>query len=199
MSSKVQELVWLHYLLAGLDLHQLTSLPLLCDNNGAITLSSDPAFHTKLKCIDTQYTSLRMSQQQSTQPTPCCLEGQCHLCIHQSPPSRSFWVPSYAHGTSSLYARRSHTSWGVVFYISFIFIFGSKNCRVPITVSFCSLLLTFHSSLNMFHALRRSVGTQHCCIQHVLTYQIPNFSSSSIYTCHWVLMLPQLFTHMTKG
>ena len=54
-SKASQELVWLCHLLASLDLCQLTSLPLLCDNNSTITLSSDPAFHTKLKHIDTWY------------------------------------------------------------------------------------------------------------------------------------------------
>ena len=50
-SKASQELIWLRHLLAGLDLRQPTASPLLCDNNSAITLSSDPAFHTKLKHI----------------------------------------------------------------------------------------------------------------------------------------------------
>ena len=54
-SEASQELVWLRHLLAGLDLRQPTASPLLCDNNSTITLSSNPAFHTKLKHIDTKY------------------------------------------------------------------------------------------------------------------------------------------------
>ena len=58
-SEASQELIWLCHLLVGLDLCQPTASPLLCDNNGTITLSSNPASHTKLKHIDTKYKFLR--------------------------------------------------------------------------------------------------------------------------------------------
>ena len=54
-SDAFQELIWLHHLLTGLDFCQPTASPLLCDNNGAITILTDPAFHTKLKHINTKY------------------------------------------------------------------------------------------------------------------------------------------------
>ena len=58
-SEASQELVWLRNLLAGLQLRQPTASPLLCDNNGAIVVSSDPAFHTKLKHTDIKYHFVR--------------------------------------------------------------------------------------------------------------------------------------------
>ena len=109
-SEASQELVWLHHLLAGLDLHQLTFLPLLCNNNSAITLSSDPAFHTKLKYIDTLLLTL----------------------------------------------------------ISFIFIFGSKNCWVPITVSFCPLCTPYLSFFSSYvsHIEEECWHTASLCTMH---------------------------------
>ena len=50
-----QELVWLHQLLTGLHHRQATASPLMCDNNGAIILSSDPAFHSKLEHTQIKY------------------------------------------------------------------------------------------------------------------------------------------------
>ena len=50
-----QELAWLRELLAGIGYRQTTASPLLCDNNGAIVVSSDPAFHTKLKHTPIKY------------------------------------------------------------------------------------------------------------------------------------------------
>ena len=54
-SEASQELVWLQKLLTGLQLRQLTASPLLCDNNSTIVISSDPAFHMKLKHADIKY------------------------------------------------------------------------------------------------------------------------------------------------
>ena len=50
-----QELAWLRELLAGIGYRQTTASPLLCDNNGTIVVSSDPAFHTKLKHTPIKY------------------------------------------------------------------------------------------------------------------------------------------------
>jgi hypothetical protein len=44
-----QELVWLCKLLASIGYCQPIATPLLCDNNSAITVSSNPIFHAKLK------------------------------------------------------------------------------------------------------------------------------------------------------
>ena len=54
-----QELVWLHQLLAGLHHRQATASPLMCDNNGTIVLSGDPAFHSKLEHTQIKYKFLR--------------------------------------------------------------------------------------------------------------------------------------------
>ena len=72
-SEATQQLIWLHHLLTGLDFHQPTAAPLLCDNNGAINISTNSTFHTKLKHIDTKYKFLQ----------ECVSDSQLYL--HQVP------------------------------------------------------------------------------------------------------------------
>lgn len=64
-SKASQELVWLCELLAGIEYRQHTASPLLCDNNGVIVVSSNPAF-TKLKHTPIKYHFIceRVTQEQ---------------------------------------------------------------------------------------------------------------------------------------
>jgi hypothetical protein len=55
-----KEAIWLRTLLTELKfLHPTTSTTILCDNNAAICLFSDPAMHSRVKHIDIQYHFLR--------------------------------------------------------------------------------------------------------------------------------------------
>ena len=55
-----KEAIWLRTLLMELKfIHPTTATTILCDNNAAICLSSDPAMHSRVKHIDIQYHFLR--------------------------------------------------------------------------------------------------------------------------------------------
>src|SRR5277367_6281473 len=54
-----KEAIWLRTLLSSIGLSPTSATPLLCDNNAAITLSEDPAFHARVKHFDIRYHSLR--------------------------------------------------------------------------------------------------------------------------------------------
>jgi Reverse transcriptase (RNA-dependent DNA polymerase) len=58
-SDASKETVWLRALLLGLCHPQRTPTPLRCDNNGAIVLTGDPSFHSRVKHIDVKYHYIR--------------------------------------------------------------------------------------------------------------------------------------------
>ena len=68
-----QELVWLCQLLASLHHRQATASPLMCDNNGTIVLSGNPAFHSKLKHTQIKYKFLRERVNDGQVYLPCVL------------------------------------------------------------------------------------------------------------------------------
>ena len=50
-----KEAIWLRTLLSSIGFSPTSSTDLLCDNNVTITLSEDPAFHTRVKHFDVRY------------------------------------------------------------------------------------------------------------------------------------------------
>ena len=54
-----KEAIWLRTLLSSIGLSPTSATSLLCDNNAAITLSEDPAFHARVKHFDIRYHFLR--------------------------------------------------------------------------------------------------------------------------------------------
>ena len=54
-----KEAIWLRTLLSSIGLSPTSATILLCDNNAAITLSKDPAFHARVKHFDIRYHFLR--------------------------------------------------------------------------------------------------------------------------------------------
>jgi len=58
-SEACRELCWLRQVLTELNFDQRNATPLLCDNNGAISLSSDPTFHARAKHIDIRHHFIR--------------------------------------------------------------------------------------------------------------------------------------------
>ena len=58
-SDSCKETIWLRTLLNAIDIPQTIPSPLKCDNNAAITLSSDPSFHNRVKHIDIKYHYIR--------------------------------------------------------------------------------------------------------------------------------------------
>lgn len=58
-SEAGKEIVCIRMLLHELGFGQPSASPLMCDNNGAIVLTEDTSFHTRVKHIDIAYHSLR--------------------------------------------------------------------------------------------------------------------------------------------
>jgi hypothetical protein len=54
-----KEATWLRTLLSNIQFPQKEPTTILCDNNAAITLSEDPAFHARVKHFDIRYHFLR--------------------------------------------------------------------------------------------------------------------------------------------
>ena len=54
-----KEAIWLRTLLSSIGLPPTSATTLLCDNNAAITLLEDPAFHARVKHFDVRYHFLR--------------------------------------------------------------------------------------------------------------------------------------------
>jgi hypothetical protein len=59
VSEASREVCWLRQLLDEIGYSQDSPTPLLCDNNGAISLSGDPSFHSRVKHLDIQYHFIR--------------------------------------------------------------------------------------------------------------------------------------------
>jgi hypothetical protein len=59
VSEASREICWLRQLLGEINFPQNSPTPLLCDNNGAIALSGDPSFHSRVKQIDIRYHFIR--------------------------------------------------------------------------------------------------------------------------------------------
>ena len=66
VSEACREVCWLRQVLKELDLEQCNPTPLLCDNNGAIALSSDPTFHARVKHIDVRHHFIREKVEDKT-------------------------------------------------------------------------------------------------------------------------------------
>ena len=58
-SEAGKEIAWLRMLLHEIEFPQLSSSPLMCDNNGAIVLTEDSSFHARVKHIDIAHHSIR--------------------------------------------------------------------------------------------------------------------------------------------
>lgn len=58
-SEAGKEIAWIRMLLQELGFQQPSASPLMCDNNGAIVLTEDASFHTKVKHIDIAFHSIR--------------------------------------------------------------------------------------------------------------------------------------------
>jgi hypothetical protein len=58
-SEASKEAIWLRALLSGLGFTPSSATGLLCDNNGAIALSKDPTFHSKVKHVDVRWHFIR--------------------------------------------------------------------------------------------------------------------------------------------
>jgi len=55
MASATYELVWLKQLLKELQFGDITQITLICDNQTALHISSNPVFHERTKHIEIDY------------------------------------------------------------------------------------------------------------------------------------------------
>jgi len=55
MASATYELVWLKQLLKELQFGDVTQITLICDNQTALHISSNPVFHERTKHIEIDY------------------------------------------------------------------------------------------------------------------------------------------------